>query len=148
MGNAQVPGYVYELCRKLRRNQTDAEKLLWECLRGKRLKGLKFRRQHPIGRYIADFYCPEAQLVIELDGGVHNIKEQKDYDQIRQEIIQMRGIRVMRIKNQEIERNIESVLSEVLFLTSPPVPLSISWRGGNRERGRSIGSCTRRKRRK
>ena len=108
MSNTQVLGYIYDLCRKLRQKQTDAEKLLWECLRRKRLNGVKFRRQHPIGRYIADFYCPEAHLVIELDGKVHLFKDQKDYDKVRQEVIEMRGIRVLRIKNEEIEQNIEA----------------------------------------
>ena len=120
MVNTQVPAYVYQLCRKLRGKQTDAEKLLWECLRRKRLKGLKFRRQHPIGRYIADFYCPEARLVIELDGGIHQFKDQKEYDRVRQEMIEMRGIRVVRIKNDEVEQDKESVISKVLSLTSPP----------------------------
>ena len=115
-----MPAYIYRLCRSLRKKQTDAEKLLWECLRRKRLKGLKFRRQHPIGRYIADFYCPEAHLVIELDGKIHQIKDQKEYDKIRQEIIEMRGMRVLRIKNEEIEQDIESVIRKVLSLTSPP----------------------------
>jgi very-short-patch-repair endonuclease len=120
MSYTHVPGYIFDLCRKLRQKQTDAEKLLWECLRREHLKGLKFRRQHPIGRYIADFYCPEARLVIELDGKIHQIKDQKKYDKIRQEIIEMRGIRVLRVKNEEIEQDIGSVIRKVLSLTSPP----------------------------
>jgi very-short-patch-repair endonuclease len=120
MMNAQVPGYVFQLCRKLRKKQTDAKKFLWKCLRRKRLKGLKFRRQHPIGRYIADFYCPEARLVIELDGKIHQVKDQKEYDRSRQEIIEMRGVRVLRIKNAEIGQDIESVIRKVLSFTSPP----------------------------
>ncbi|MGB2769680.1 MAG: endonuclease domain-containing protein [Candidatus Zixiibacteriota bacterium] len=116
----QVPGYVYDLCRKLRQKQTDAETLLWECLRGKRLNGVKFRRQHPIGRYVADFYCPEAQLAIELDGKVHDVRDQKEYDRVRKEMIETGGIRVVRFKNEEIEQNIEAVLKKVLSLTSPP----------------------------
>lgn len=120
MQNTQTPGYIYDLCRKLRRKSTDTEKRLWEYLRTKRLNGLKFRRQHPIGRYIADFYCREARLVIELDGGVHNIRDQKEYDKIRQEIIKVRGLRVLRIRNKEIEKDIQSVLRKILALTSPP----------------------------
>ena len=120
MKKTQVPGYVYEVCRNLRRRQTDAEKLLWECLGRKRLKGLKFRRQHPIGRYIADFYCPEAHLAVELDGSIHQVKDQKEYDRIRQEAIEMRGIRVVRLKNEEVEKDIDSVIRRVLSLTSPP----------------------------
>ena len=120
MKKTQVPGYIYGVCRNLRRRQTDAEKLLWECLRRKRLKGLKFRRQHPIGRYIADFYCPEVHLALELDGSIHQVKDQKEYDKIRQEAIEMRGIRVVRVKNEEVEQDIDSVIKRVLSLTSPP----------------------------
>ena len=116
----QMPGYVYDLCRKLRQKQTNAEELLWECLRRRRLGGLKFRRQHPIGRYIADFYCPEAHLAIELDGSIHSFKDRKDYDNVRQEMIETRGIQVVRFKNQEIEQDIEGVLRMVVSLTSPP----------------------------
>ena len=118
--NTQVPGYIYEICRRLRQKQTDPEKILWECLRAKRLNGLKFRRQHSIGRYIADFYCSEARLVIELDGGVHHLKDQRDYDKVRQDVIETREIRVVRIRNEEIEQDPEAVLREILLLTSPP----------------------------
>ncbi|MGB7061784.1 MAG: endonuclease domain-containing protein [Candidatus Zixiibacteriota bacterium] len=103
MRNTRTPGYIHSLCRKLRKNPTEAERLLWDCLRTSRLEGLKFRRQHPIGRYIADFYCREARLVIELEGSVHNQKDQKEYDRIRQEILKVRGLRVLRIKNKEID---------------------------------------------
>jgi very-short-patch-repair endonuclease len=117
---SQVPGYTYDLCRRLRQKNTRAEELLWEKLRAKRLNGLKFRRQHPIGRYIADFYCAEAHLVIELDGSVHHIKDQKAYDKVRQEIIEVRGIRVLRIRNKEVERDIEKTLKRISLVTSPP----------------------------
>jgi very-short-patch-repair endonuclease len=120
MQNTQTPGYIYDLCRKLRQKSTDTEKHLWEYLRTKRLNGLKFRRQHPIGRYIADFYCREARLAIELDGRIHQFKDQKEYDKARQEIIEVRGIRVLRVKNEEIEQSIESVVRKISSLTSPP----------------------------
>ena len=120
MYRSLTPGYIFELCRKFRQTPTHAEKLLWEHLRTKDLKGLKFRRQHPIGRYIADFYCRDKHLVIELDGRIHNNREQKEYDKIRQEIIEIRGIRVLRFENKEVEQNVEKVLSKILELTSPP----------------------------
>jgi very-short-patch-repair endonuclease len=116
----KIPGYIFDLCRRLRRKQTKAEELLWECLRRKRLNGLKFRRQHPLGRYIADFYCPEARLVIELDGNVHGLKDQREYDEVRREIMEVHRIRVLRIENEEIERNIGNVLRRIADLTSPP----------------------------
>jgi very-short-patch-repair endonuclease len=121
MGKLQTPGYIYDLCRKLRQKSTDTEKRLWEYLRTKRLNGLKFRRQHPIGRYIADFYCREARLVIELDGKIHQFKDQKEYDRVRKEVLEMRGIHVLRVKNEEIEGNIDAVIRRILSLTSPPV---------------------------
>jgi len=120
MPYTKVPGYIFDLCRKLRRKQTKAEGLLWEWLRRKRLNGLKFRRQHPLGRYIADFYCPEVRLVIELDGTVHDLKDQKEYDELHKEVIEVHRVRVLRIRNEEIEKDIESVLREILHLTSPP----------------------------
>jgi very-short-patch-repair endonuclease len=126
MSHFKIPSYIFELCRKLRKKQTKAEELLWGCLRSKRLNGLKFRRQHPLGRYIADFYCPEVRLVIELNCDVHNLKDQKEYDEIRKDIIEVRGIWVLRIKNGGIERNIEDVLKRISSLTSPLVPLSTS----------------------
>jgi very-short-patch-repair endonuclease len=116
----RVPGYTYDLCRRLRQRQTEAEKKLWEYLRAKRLMGLKFRRQRPIGRYIADFYCAETHLAIELDGSVHDTKDQEAYDKIRQEIIEVRGIRVLRIRNEEIEKDIDEVLKKIMSSTSPP----------------------------
>lgn len=91
-----VPGYVFELCRKLRVEGTEPEKMLWQCLRGRGFAGLKFRRQHPIGRYIADFYCAEAKLVLELDGPHHEDLEEREYDAIRDEYLNARGLRILR----------------------------------------------------
>jgi len=133
MPYTKIPGYIFDICRRLRKTQTKAEELLWECLRRNRLNGLKFRRQHPLGRYIADFYCPEERLVIELDGKVHDLKDQKEYDKMRKEIIEVHRIRILRIKNEEIERNIENVLRRIADLTSPPQsPSPQVRRGGNR----------------
>lgn len=123
MYRSQTPGYIFKLCRKLRQEPTITEKLLWDHLRSKRFKDLKFRRQHPIGRYIADFYCREARLVIELDGNVHKAKDRKEYDRNCQEIIETRGIRVLRFKNTEIERNIEKVLQKISSFTPPSYSL-------------------------
>ncbi len=123
-----VPGYVYELCRQLRAKQTPAEQVLWEVLRDRRLHGFKFRRQHPLGRYIADFCCPEARLVVEIDGKVHDRPEQKDYDQIREEEIKARGLRVLRFRNDEIDGNLEKVLQSIVAYL--PHPLAPSPRSG------------------
>ena len=76
LGKIKKPRYVVDLARQLRKDQTTAEQLLWACLRDRRIAGAKFRRQHPLGRYIADFYCHEANLVIELEGS-HNKEGRK-----------------------------------------------------------------------
>lgn len=81
----ETPEYVKKIIKDLRSSQTQAEKILWEILRAQRFHGIKFRRQHPFGRYIADFYSDELSLVIELDGEVH--EHQKEYDQLRDETI-------------------------------------------------------------
>jgi very-short-patch-repair endonuclease len=116
----KTPGYIFDICRKLRKRQTNAERLLWKHLRKRQLKGLKFRRQHPLGRYIADYYCPEARLVVELNGKMHDHENQQEYDKMRNEIIEVHRIKVLRIKNEEIEQNIGKVLKKIADLTSIP----------------------------
>lgn len=97
--------------RELRRNMTEAEKVLWQALRANRLNGWHFRRQQIIGGYIADFYCHAASLVIELDGGIH--AAQRDYDQERTELINLHGIEVVRFKNEQVLQNLPKVLKEI-----------------------------------
>jgi cyclase len=89
------------------------------------LGGLKFRRQHPIGRYIADFCCYEHKLVVEVDGGVHMKQDQHLYDRLRQEDIEAQGFNVLRITIQEVVTDIEAVLREIsnAVRSSPPAPL-------------------------
>ncbi|MCL4501442.1 MAG: DUF559 domain-containing protein [Deltaproteobacteria bacterium] len=69
---------LVNLSRNLRKNQTDAEKVIWRHLRGTQVEGLSFRRQHPIGRYIVDFVCLEKRLILEIDGGQHDLEREKD----------------------------------------------------------------------
>ncbi len=103
-------------CRELRKNQTNAEKIFWEHVRNRKFMGLKINRQFPIfydllGKesfYIADFYCHEKKLVIELDGKIH--ERQKEQDKIRTEILQELGLKEIRFKNDKIEQNINQVL--------------------------------------
>ncbi len=94
----------------MRKKVTPAERRLWEVLQNRQLDGYKFRRQHPIYKYIADFYCHELSLVIELDGGVHDGLEQKEHDLNRDQVIQEFGIRVLRIKNEEVIGDMEDVI--------------------------------------
>ena len=97
---------------KLRENQTPQEVLLWSRLRRKQF-GFKFRRQHSIGGYIADFYCPKKKLVIEIDGSQHFEKENKEYDRIRSEYFSGLNIKVLRFTNAEINTNIEGVTQKI-----------------------------------
>jgi len=100
--------------RELRANQTDAEKKLWEFLRGKRFHGLKFHRQFSVGEYILDFYCPKFRIDIELDGNQHKKDETVLYDKDRGRVLQASNIKVIRFWNNEIENNIERVLEKIL----------------------------------
>ncbi len=93
--------------RKLRRNSTEAEKLLWNHLRAKQIDGLKFKRQTPVGKYIVDFVCFEKDLVIELDGGQH--AEQSEDDRVRDSWLNSQGFKVLRFWNNEVFANIEGV---------------------------------------
>lgn len=97
--------------RNLRKNQTDAEKLLWQHLRNRQMLGQKFRRQFPIDTYIVDFACLEVKLTIELDGGQHT--EQIEYDQRRTEQLQKRGFKVIRFWNNDVLQNTTGVLEAI-----------------------------------
>ena len=94
----------------MRQRQTDAENLIWYLLRGRRFLGLKFRRQHPIGRYVLDFYCEELHLAVELDGGQHNTDEARRKDSERSEILAARQIEVIRFWNHDVLGDLETVL--------------------------------------
>lgn len=100
------------LRQSLRKNLTTPERLLWQHLRNKQL-GVKFRRQHGIGPYIADFYCPECALVIELDGESHFADAAISYDHHRETFMQMAGINTLRFTNKEVTENIEGVIQTI-----------------------------------
>jgi len=95
---------------------TPYEQKLWQRLRRKQLFGLKFRRQHPVGRFILDFFCAQCKLAVELDGATHDDPSQRTYDDARTAWLTQQGIRVVRFSNQELERNIEGVLLEIAGL--------------------------------
>ena len=130
-GEGRVRGQVCErpshYARRLRRSQTDAERKLWSRLRERRLCGTRFRRQHPIGPFIADFCCTEAKLVIELDGGQHALITRSDSE--RTAFLARQGYRVIRFWDSEPLSNTEGVLlriSEALGVEGPspsPCPL-------------------------
>jgi len=103
---------THHRARRLRRDQTDAEKKLWSQLRAKRLDQFRFRRQFAIGNFIADFACPEAGLVIELDGGHH--LEQEEKDDWRTKIIEQHGFRVIRFWDSDVLTGIDDIIEKIL----------------------------------
>ncbi|MBN8922125.1 MAG: DNA methylase [Rhodanobacter sp. 68-29] len=116
--------------RNLRADSTDAEQLLWSRLRNRRLSGWKFRRQHEIGRYIVDFACPDASLIVELDGGQHG--DQRIYDEHRSSELQRVGYRVLRFWNNEALKNLDGVLEVILEALASSAPHPSPLPGGER----------------
>ncbi|PKP19592.1 MAG: restriction endonuclease [Bacteroidetes bacterium HGW-Bacteroidetes-21] len=131
---------ITDLARELRKNQTPEEKILWGELRGRRLGGFKFLRQKPIICdndlfFVADFYCAEMKLVVELDGKIH--QTQKEYDAERDRIMTNMGIRVMRLENEELN-NISEVRIKILNELNLPSPLSIYREGPGVSQNKSL----------
>ena len=118
----QYSEFAKEKSKELRKNMTDAEKKLWQYIRKEQINGLKFRRQQPIGPYIADFICQPIKLIIELDGGQHNENENIKYDEKRTEYLQNAGYIVLRIWNNEIFQNIESVVEKIIETANSLTP--------------------------
>jgi adenine-specific DNA-methyltransferase len=111
------------LARALRRNMTDAERVLWRFLRDRQLNGYKFRRQHPIGPYIVDFVCLDKKLIVEVDGSQHAVRI--DEDAKRSTYFEGRGFKILRFWNNEVLKERESVLSAIvswLAENNPPSP--------------------------
>ena len=108
--------------RNLRQTQTDAEALLWSKLRSRQLLGLKFRRQHPLGDYFADFACIEVGLIIELDGGHHAEDASADYDSRRSDELAAMGFRVLRFWNNDVLNETTAVLEKILQIAQTLTP--------------------------
>lgn len=102
---------TFEAAKILRRNSTVHEKLLWEKLKNKQICGVRFRRQHPIDFFIADFYCHEAKLVVEVDGEIHDCK--REYDDGRSAEMEKYSIKVIRVTNSEVDENISKVIRRI-----------------------------------
>lgn len=117
LGRGKGEGFL-ERARKLRQSQTDVEKKLWGFLRDRRLFGFKFRRQHPIGKYIVDFCCLEQKFVVELDGGQHAHQGADDF--VRTKDIEKEGFRVVRFWNNQIIENPQGVLERIAFALKSP----------------------------
>lgn len=114
--------------RHLRKENTNAEKILWKELRGNKL-GVKWRRQHPIDMYVLDFYSPQVNLCIELDGSPHNIKEIKEYDAIREQYLKNKNIKIIRFWNGEVEKDSVKVLEKIRRHCVPLSKITILERG-------------------
>ena len=104
----------YYIARKLRQSSTKEERVLWQLLRNRQFKNLKFKRQFPIGNYIVDFVCEEIKLIIELDGRQHNEPENIEADKVRTEFLESKGFKVIRFWNKDINLNIAGVYEFLL----------------------------------
>src|SRR3989344_1634308 len=101
------------LARELRQTMTEAEKILWKALRGNRLHGMQFYRQVAIDRFIVDFYCPRKRLAVEVDGGIHAEKYQKEHDSVRDAFLREKDVRILRVKNEEVLEDVKGVLTKI-----------------------------------
>ena len=105
---------IFKKAKALRRPMTPAETILWEHLRNNKLNGLKFRRQHPVFIFIADFYCHQKKLIIELDGEVHDNPEQTEHDINRTADLEEKGFSILRFRNEEVISDLEKVLERII----------------------------------
>ena len=103
--------HMIDRARSLRQEETPPEDLLWLALRNGQIGGLKFRRQHPIGPYVVDFYCHGAKLVVEVDGMSHEAKALQDAAKAK--LIESQGLRILRVTNEEVMRNLDAVTREI-----------------------------------
>jgi very-short-patch-repair endonuclease len=108
--------------RYLRKSATDCERILWRHLRNRNFANYKFRRQHPVDRYILDFYCAQARLGVELDGGGHGYIRRRMHDRDRTEFLANQKIRVLRFWNHQVREELESVLQAIWFALEERCP--------------------------
>jgi very-short-patch-repair endonuclease len=111
--DATPPVLARDQARALRAAQTEVERRLWQRLRNRQLNGMKFRRQHPLGSYIADFFCLDARPIIELDGSQHGQERERRADDRRTEYLESQGYRVLRFWNEEVLDNMDGVLEVI-----------------------------------
>lgn len=103
---------IFERAKELRKNLTNAELVLWGYLKQSPF-GCKFRRQHPLGIFIADFYCHKLKLVIEVDGAIHSVDEVRAADEYREGVLKSEGLNILRFMNELIEKNLEIVIKDI-----------------------------------
>jgi very-short-patch-repair endonuclease len=135
-----VSGYSKETlkrAKRLRRDMTDAERKLWSALRGSRLDGAKFRRQQPIGPFVADFVCQQHRLIVEADGGQHSGSAT---DQRRTVFLESKGYRVLRFWNNDILSNLDGVAEVIATPLTTPHPAQAALESPSPSRGEEIGA--------
>ena len=113
----KITSIKLQRAKEFRRNMTPEEKIIWQHLRANRLQGYHFRRQQIIDGFIVDFYCHATALIVEIDGKIH--ENQIEYDAERDKVLSARGLRLLRIKNEEIKENIDKVLKHILQACQP-----------------------------
>jgi very-short-patch-repair endonuclease len=113
-------GILTTVSRVNRRNATPAEECLWAVLRDRKLDGWKFKRQKVIGKFVADFYCRDAKLIVELDGEIHDSRDAQVADALRSEFLNAKGYTVLRFRNEEVLENLLEVLNAIK--TNLPLP--------------------------
>ena len=113
-----LPADALTLARRMRREPTDAERKMWFLLRRERLAGFKFRRQHPIGPYILDFYCPELKLAIEIDGIAHDMGDRPERDEKRAAWLTDQGLRIIRIPAADVLKDATAVAESIRLFCS------------------------------
>lgn len=121
-GGGESESTVFDNARSLRTNATDAERILWTALRNFKRGGVHFRRQAPIGRYVVDFVCHRAKLIVELDGSQHGTDKAMAYDAERTAFLNSRGYRVMRFWNAEIFENLHGVCDAIFAIAKESSP--------------------------
>ncbi|MEI6348544.1 MAG: endonuclease domain-containing protein [Bacteroidota bacterium] len=104
---------IIRRARELRKRMTRPEEKMWQLLRNRQFQNLKFRRQHPIGRFIVDFYCHELKLIVEIDGSIHDTEIQKERDESRTFMFEELGLKVIRFENQMVMNDLTKVLAEI-----------------------------------
>jgi very-short-patch-repair endonuclease len=118
-GSVEYPMYfgatpaMFKLAKELRKEETEAEKILWKLLNRNQILGLQFRRQHPINVFVADFYCAKIKLVIEVDGSIHEIPEYQAHDIGRSDVLNDFGITVIRFTNEQILEEIDTTVYQI-----------------------------------
>ena len=143
MPHDEVPQFQRTRAKQLRRVMTRAETLLWRYLKADRLAGLAFRRQTPMGSYIADFVAHSCKLVVEVDGESHDFEERIRHDERRDQWFASRGYRVLRFTNDDVMKNLEGVVLSILKAAEQAAPLSLTLPrkgGGNPSASASLTS--------